>query len=182
LPHLRRAVELEPLNRQYNANLGQGLGVARQDNAAVEQLKKTIEMDPNFGQAHNQLATVYLFMGRYDLYFPESIEAQRLYGDKEELAITEEAARIFAKSGFQAAWSRQIQLHIELSKRRFVDPAFIAYDYARLGDKEQAFLWLEKALAVRSVGLQVVKVIPQLGPWHADPRYINILKQLNLPQ
>jgi len=41
ISHLRRAVELDPLNLQYNANLGQALGDARQYDVGVEQLKKT---------------------------------------------------------------------------------------------------------------------------------------------
>ena len=40
IPHVRRAVELDPLNLQYQANLGQVLGNARQDDAALAQLKK----------------------------------------------------------------------------------------------------------------------------------------------
>ena len=46
LYHLQRAVELEPLNLQYNANLGQGLSNAGQFDEAVAQLKKTIENRP----------------------------------------------------------------------------------------------------------------------------------------
>jgi len=182
LPHLRRAVELEPLNLQFNSNLGQGLGVARQYDAAVEQLKKTIKMEPNFAQAHGQLCGVYRAMGRYDLFYAELITAQHLFDDKEELAISEDASRVFAKSGFKAALARQIQLHVELSKHRYVDPTIVAYDYADLGDKEQTFIWLRKSLAERAGGLQVIKTIPGLEKWHSDPQYIDILKQLNLPQ
>ena len=38
----------------------------------------------------------------------------------------------------------------ELAKRRYVDPAEIAYDYASLGDKQQTFAWLDKAAAEKS--------------------------------
>src|SRR5262249_22407605 len=134
LPHLRRAVELEPLNLQFNSNYGQGLSVARQYDAAIEQLKKTIQMDPNFAQAHGQLVGVYRNMQRYDLYYPELIETQRLFNDKNQLAIAEECARVSAKSGAKAALAREAQLQVELSKRQYVDPALIAYDYADVGD------------------------------------------------
>jgi TolB-like protein/Tfp pilus assembly protein PilF len=182
LSHLRRAVELDPLNLQYNANLGQGLCVARQSDNGVEQLKKTVEMDTNFGQGHNQLASCYREMGRYALYYEQYKLAQRLFEDKEELAIAEEASRVFAKSGFRAALARQVQMHVELSKHRYVDPASIAYDFAELGDEEQTFLWLSKALNDRCAGLQVIKSIPALDNWHSEPRYMELLKQLNLPQ
>ena len=75
-------------------------------------------------------------MGRYDLSFEETKTVNRLFNDREELAIVEEAARVYAKSGYKAALLRQIGLHEELSKRRYFDPAFMAMDYADLGDRK----------------------------------------------
>ena len=49
ISHFRRATELDPLNLMYNTNLGQGFENARQYEASLEQLKKALDMDPNFG-------------------------------------------------------------------------------------------------------------------------------------
>jgi hypothetical protein len=81
-----------------------------------------------------------------------------------------------------AAQTRRTQLHVELSKRSYVDPSLIAYDYSEIGDKEQTFYWLDKALAEKAASLQVLKSVITLDPWHSDPRYIHLLKELNLPQ
>ena len=170
VPHLQRAVELEPLNLQFNTNLGQGLGIARQYDAAVDQLKKTIQMDPNFAQAHAQLSNVYRNMKQYDLHFEEEEQAQRLYNDKDEMAIVSEVIPIYKKSGFMPAQKRRAQLHAELSKRRYLDPASVAYDYADTQDKEKTFFWLDKALAEKAGALQVIKVVPGLDNWRSDPR------------
>ena len=70
----------------------------------------------------------------------------------------------------------------ELGKRRYQDPAEIAYLYASIGDKEQAFAWLDKARAEKSSGVEPVKIVRALDQWHNDPRYIDLLKQLGLPQ
>ena len=56
-----------------------------------------------------------------------------------------------------------------LAKRRYVDFSDIAYDYADLGDKEQTFIWLDKALADKAGGLEDVKIVPSLDPWPSDP-------------
>ena len=69
-----------------------------------------------------------------------------------------------------------------LAKRRYVDPAEIAYAYAELGDKEQTFAWLDKALAEKSENLEFIKVFRPLDPWRTDPRYIELLKKMGLPQ
>ena len=77
---------------------------------------------------------------------------------------------------------REIELRKQLAKRRYVDPAHVAYLYARLGDKEQTFAWLDKALAEKASGLEDVKIARDLDQWHSDPRYIELLKKMGLPQ
>ena len=178
ISHLRRAVELDPLNLQYNANLGQALGDARQYDVGVEQLKKTLEMDPNYAQAHSQLARMYLNTGKYDLWLDEWKKSTTLYKQTDELAIAEEVARVYSKSGFKPAKLREIEMRKLLAKRRYVDPTDIAYDYADVGDKEQTFLWLDKAVAERSGGLEFIKIVPPLDAWRSDPRYLDLLKRI----
>ncbi len=182
LAHLRRAVELDPLNLQYQCNLGQILANAGQYDAGVEQLKKALEMDPNFSYAHVELRTIYRDWGKEDLAMAEWMRFATIDNDPDELAIVRDAGAVYAKSGAKAAIAREIELRKQLAKRIYVDPATIAYEYARLGDKEQTFEWLDKAAAEKSSGLQPVKIVRPLQQWHSDPRYINLLKKLGLPQ
>jgi serine/threonine protein kinase/Tfp pilus assembly protein PilF len=182
ISHLRRAVELDPLNLQYQANLGQVLANAGQTDAALEQLKKPMEMDPNFSYGHVELRIMYRDLGKYDLSLEEWKKYATLDDDREELAIAEDAAGVYAKSGIKAAVAREIGLRKQLTKRRYVDPSEIAYAYAFLGDKEQTFAWLDKARAEKAGGLEAVKTVRPLEQWHSDPRYVDLLKQLGLPQ
>jgi eukaryotic-like serine/threonine-protein kinase len=182
LAHMRRAVELDPLNLQYQSNLGQALANAGQDDAAIEQLKKTMEMDPNFSYVHVELRQIYRDQGKYDLSMQEWKRYAALNNDPEEMAIAADCANIYAKSGVKAAIAREIEMKKELGKRRYQDPSEIAYLYAQLGDKEQTFAWLDKARAERAGGLEPVKIVRALEPWHSDPRFIALLKDLGLPQ
>ena len=182
ISHLRRAVELDPLNLQYNSNLGQILCNARQFDACIDQLNKTLEIDANFAYAHSMLRVAYRDIGKYDLSLEHWRKSATLSNDRDDLAIAEEATKVFAQSGMRASMERQIELKKQLAKRRYVDPADIAYDYSFLGDKEQTFAWLDKARAEKSGQLQNIKVVRSLDPWHSDPRYLDLLKQLGLPQ
>lgn len=182
LTHVRRALELDPLNLQFNTNLGQLLCNAREYDKCIEQLKKTLDIDPNFAYAHAMLRIAYRETGKFELSLEEWKKSATLANDQDELAIAEEAARVYAKSGIKAAQEREIELKKQLAKRRYVDPAEIAYDYADLGDKEQTFAWLDKARAEKSGALENVKIIRQLEKWHSDPRYAELLKQLGLPE
>ena len=182
ISHLRRAVELDPLNLQYNSNLGQVLCNAHQYEACIDQLKKTLEMDANFSYAHSMLRVAYRDIGKYDLSLEQWRKYATLANDQEELAIAEDAAKVYAHSGLKASIEREIELKKQLAKRRYVDPGEIAYDYASLGEKEQTFAWLDKARAEKSGELESIKVIRPLEQWHSDPRYLDLLKQLGLPQ
>jgi serine/threonine protein kinase/Tfp pilus assembly protein PilF len=182
IPHLRRAIELDPLNLQYQCNLGQVLANAGQVDAALEQLKKALEMDPNFSYAHAELRQIYRDAGKYDLAMEEWKKYAALNNDPEEVAIAQDAAAVYAKSGAKAALAREVELRKQLAERRYADPSEIAYLYAALGDKEQTFAWLDKALAEKSGGLEPVKIVRALNQWHRDPRYVDLLNQLGLPQ
>jgi hypothetical protein len=98
------------------------------------------------------------------------------------LAQQEAAARGFAASGIKGALRNSISVQLERSKRKFVDPSQIAYNYAALGDPDKAFEFLDKAVAVKAAGLQPIKVTKSMDPYRKDPRYIDLLKRMNLPQ
>ena len=63
--------------------------------------------------------------------------------------------------------------------------AGIAYQIAQVhawrGEKDQAFRWLEKGLAVRDAGITYIKFDPLISSLRSDPRYAALLKKLNLP-
>ncbi len=136
----------------------------------MEQLKKTLEMDPNYAQAVSQLSREYFDMGKYDLWLETWKKSMVLFQRPDELAIAEDVSRVYSKSGFKPALLRGIEMRKQLANHRYVDPADIAYDYAALGDKEQTFAWLDKAAAEKSGGLEVIKVVPAMDPWRSDPR------------
>ena len=69
----------------------------------------------------------------------------------------------------------------ELSNKRYVPSASFAIIYVGLGDKEQAFTWLEKAYEERS-RLPMLKIDPIWDPLRADPRFKELLRRIGLPQ
>ena len=183
LAEIKRAVELDPLNLKYSDNLGQTYQGGRRYDLAIEQFKKTFDMDPNFASAHGDLAYTYFEMGKYDLWLHEWKKAAVLFNDQEEMAIADDVASVYAKSGLQAAISKDVVLRKQLAARRYVDPDFIAYDYAALGNKDQAFYWLEKAYVEKAGGLLYVKTESRvMEVLRSDPRYADLLKRMGLPQ
>ena len=59
-------------------------------------------------------------------------------------------------------------------------PGYIAMTCALLGDKEQAFAWLDRALARRDAAVVWAKTNYYLRSLHGDPRWNEFLGKLGL--
>jgi eukaryotic-like serine/threonine-protein kinase len=180
LVQFNRALEIDPLNLTYNTNLATAYSSARRYDSALEQFRKTIEMDSSYASAHDNLGQTYFDMGKYDLWLEEWKKAEALYPDPDELAIAEEAARVYAKSGSRDAIKRVAELREQLAQRRYVDRTWIAFLYATIGEKDQAFHWLDKAYSQKSEGLELIKVVKSMDALRSDPRYTFLLKRMGL--
>jgi eukaryotic-like serine/threonine-protein kinase len=183
LLHSQRGVELEPLNLNANDNLAGEYFLSNQFELAIEQDKKTLEIDPNFPSAHRTLSDAYFYTGKYDLWLEEWEKTERLNNDSDALALVEAAKREYPKSGYRGALQRVIALEDEQRKRIYIDPAWIAAQYAELGEKNQGFAWLEKAFAEKSgfIGSNL-KAYPAFDSLRSDPRYADLLRRMGLPQ
>jgi hypothetical protein len=69
----------------------------------------------------------------------------------------------------------------ELSKTSYVMAYWIALIHASLGEKDQAFHWLEMSYQERSPTLSFLRIDPRLDALRSDPRFDNHLRRLNLP-
>jgi hypothetical protein len=90
------------------------------------------------------------------------------------------SAKTHCECGFTCRCHR-VAIEEEQAKRIYVDPAWIAGDYAVLGDKDRAFSWLEKAYREKSGGLPFIKSAPVFDSLQSDPRYADFLKRMGLP-
>jgi len=62
------------------------------------------------------------------------------------------------------------------------NPVHIAISHARMGDREGAFKWLEKAYDQRISIITNINIEPELEPLHGDPRWDDLLKRIGLPK
>ena len=145
----------------------------------MEQFKKTAEIDSS-ANIHGNLSLTAFDMGNHDLWLQEWRKSAEANEDHEDLAIADETAKVYAKSGFRPAMLRRIEMEQQLAKRRYVDPAIVAFDYASLDMREPTFTWLEKGYAEKSESMQYVKIVKALDRYRSDPRFADLLKRMNL--
>ena len=89
-----------------------------------------------------------------------------------------ELKHAFAKSGYKGFRQRRIE---QLKSQKEVPSALIARSYARLGDKEKAFEWLEKAYTERNDLVLRLKEDPSYDILRSDQRYADLLRRIGLP-
>jgi hypothetical protein len=154
--------------------------VARQDDRALAQFHKTVELDPNFAEVHGFLADTYRFDGKYELWLEEWKKEAQLRADDGSLDIADEVEKMYKQSGYKAATQKKVELLQQLSKRRYVDPGDIAQEYAVLGDTDNCFLWWNRAADTKANSLRRLRYSRAMDAYRSDPRYIALLKRMGL--
>ena len=183
----KRATEVDPLSLPASALLGNMYIDAGRPDEAIAQLQRTLGMDKNFARAHGYLAAAYLAKEMYE----DAIEEfKKGYALSARYSPEEAARRVtmlkngYQKSGAKGYWEKNLELRIESAKRgSMVSPTAMAQAYARTGDKDRAFEWLEKAYTERDQYLFYnLKVEKDFDSLRSDPRYANLLQRIGLPQ
>jgi tetratricopeptide (TPR) repeat protein len=179
MSELRRAHELDPLSPIINTELGWAFLWSRQYDHAIEQLRKTLELDPNFPRALEQLGEAYALQGKLAEAVEELIKAESIYGtSSNEIKTLREG---FLVSGWEGYLRKQLDLAIKDAKLHGISAGYIATMYARLGNKEEAFKWLEKAYEAHEGEMGGLKVNPHWDNLRADPRFANLIRRVGLP-
>ena len=178
----QHAIDLEPLSLRYNQSWARILLFLRQYDRAIDQFHKTLELDPNFPPAHEWLGYAYEQKGMKREAVSEWAKALSSSGAGEQASNLE---RTYAASGFEVAVKALAQYRLERInekvKRGEYVPAFeYVIAYMRLGDKEQAFAWLDKALQERNQFALDVKVNPLYDKLREDPRFQDIVRKSGL--
>jgi tetratricopeptide (TPR) repeat protein len=120
--------------------------VARQFDKAIQQLRKTIEMDQTFYYTHRLLGEAYEIKGSFEEAIGEYRKARELNDDLRVLAYLAHAYAISGNRGEALKTLAQLQ---ESSKQRYVPPYRFAVVYAGLAENDQAFHWLEQGFQNR---------------------------------
>jgi serine/threonine-protein kinase len=175
---LEQAQQLDPLSLIINASLARfGYFYAGQCDRAVEQFRKTLDIDTDFWIAHLWLGYVHARTGKLDEAITSFITARRLDDNPETLAGLGHA---HARAG-QVKKARECLSELEaVAKLRYVSPILSAVIHAALGEKDQAFVYLEKSYEDRIQWLSEIRFDPLFEPLRSDSRYSELLGRIGL--
>jgi TolB-like protein/class 3 adenylate cyclase/Tfp pilus assembly protein PilF len=177
---MQRALALDPLSPRFGFSSGRLRFFTRQYDTAIEQYRKTLELDPNFPPVHEGLGYAYEKKGMQKEAIEEWVKALTLTGEKEEASILQQT---YAMSGFEAAVRKSAEkklegLNAKLARGEYVPAAEFVRICIRAGEKEQAFVWLAKAVQERNRLAWEIKINPLFDPLRSDPRFEALVQKV----
>jgi eukaryotic-like serine/threonine-protein kinase len=175
LAEIRQAHTLDPLSPIINTQLGWILTIARQPDAAIEQLRRTIEMSPRFVQAYTNLGIAYDVIGDHHATLAAFRQAVEVGGGTDpQLWI----ARQLALLGRQAEARSELARLLPVAQKGQASVSTVALVYIALGEVERGLYWLQRGCGLKSVG---PAIYPPFDPVRSDPRFVAIMKCMELP-
>jgi hypothetical protein len=118
--------------------------------------------------------------------YPEVIKEWKLYGklsgDKEQSEFASALEQGFRSAGWKRALTKGIEIRQAQRKNGYSSAYKVAQLYADLGNKDQAFKWLDTAYRERDFNLIGLKTDFLLDPLRSDPRFAELVRKVGLPQ
>lgn len=184
LTEARRARELDPLSIIPIRRVGAILNIARRYDQALSEWRRALEIDPNYLLVTVDLGRAYVRKGMYKEGIMQLEKANALLkGAPGGSAVGEGwLGNAYALAGRKIEALKIADLLKERAKRMYVSPLNIAMIYTGLGEKDQAFQWLQKAFEVRDYDMILLKVHPIWDPLRSDARFQDLLRRMNFPK
>jgi TolB-like protein len=169
LAELKRAVELDPLSLIINSNLGVAYIHSGRLDDAVTQLRKTIELDGSFYYAHYNLALALELKGAIREAIGEYQKTISLSDDAVPLGML---GRLYGVQGQKEEAQKILQQLLRRREQGYIPAYSVALVYLGLGDRNEAFNWLETGYREHDgFNIGPIRIDPLLASLHSDPKF-----------
>jgi TolB-like protein/Tfp pilus assembly protein PilF len=174
----KRGVDLDPTNLILNNEYTWAYYLSHRFDEAILLYKKNLELDPNFYFSSYELVQSYEEKRMFNEALAEINRVKGLSGDWSY--IVSELGCVYAATGNGTEATKIIEELKTRTAREYIDPVLIAYIYMLLGEKDEAFVWLERGFQEKAGLMPWLKVEPKVDPLRSDPRFIDLLRRMGL--
>ena len=174
----RHAKVLDPVSLPARSNTATALYYCRQYDQAIEECLQVLEIDCNFARTYEDLGRIYREKGMRR----EAIAAFKravTYSGRGSAYIAE-LAHTYASAGRRRDALQLLRELTERARKRHVSSYAFALIYIGMGNKDQAFAWLDKAYYERASALPFLKTNPSFAKLRSDPRFYDLLRRMSL--
>jgi tetratricopeptide (TPR) repeat protein len=180
LYHIKRVQGLDPGSPIINTQVGMCYSAIRQWDQAIEAFRRALLIDEGSWRARSGLAGAYFEKGMYEEFFAEIEKAKDLYEGWNPW-IESCIGIFYARRGRTEGAQNVLNDLLERSKQQYVPPMIIGRFYLNIGEIDQAFDWLKRALEERDpVLLWLGLLSKRLASLRSDPRYIEVMEKTGL--
>ncbi len=176
LAEIQTAQTISPGTVMYSRDRGRILYYARRYDESIEEFKRALEMSEDFGSVWGQLWLAYEAKGDYAMAYDTRLK-HKIAGKDTDI---EEYKKLYETEGLPGIWRRELAS----SKQHEDRPGTNFYAMARLciylGDKEQAFEYLERTFEKRQFQMAMLNIDPALDPIRDDPRFAQLVERVGL--
>jgi TolB-like protein/tetratricopeptide (TPR) repeat protein len=178
LRQLECGLEFDPLSQTLHCWLSVVLWLARDYDRAMREARVYQDLSPDFFLPPMMIGNIYRDSGR----FPEAIAAER------------HAVELSGGTPYTLGWlglalgqsgntaeARSLLLQLKaMAAQAYVLPTCFAWTHIGLGEIDEAFHWMARAIDERDPTILALKTLPYLDPLRGDSRYLALLRQMNL--
>ena len=169
LKEVETAQELAPGTVRHERDRGRILYYSRHYDEAIVQFTRSLELNKDAGASW--LSRAYEMKGDYAGAFDAFLKSQK---DSQRI----EAYRaVYQTAGWRGVQWKFLEFSkLDEQKGERINHYQIAIAFAQLGEKAQAFAYLNKVVQERSWQIAPLSVDPQIDPLRGDPRFDELLR------
>lgn len=175
---LEHALELDPLSLDIRTWLAIMHFLGRHSDRAIEQAQRVLDLEPDHFLPHHLFGYAYLGMQKFE----ESAAAFRQAAELSRGWLIDVAFHGLALGlGGHATEAKAVLDRLQrVATEQYVPPTCFAWIHLGLGNIDEAFLWMDRAVDAPDRLIEPIKTYPFLESVRSDPRFAVLLSKMNL--
>ena len=175
----QRALELDPLSATTISHAATHYLYSGELGKAIELYEKVLSVEPDNSFAIGNLGICHLRQGMFDLAVEEVKKSIEMEGGGSPNSLAD-LPYVLSKAGRTDEAKKVVSDLVKHYEERGSGAASVARGYAAIGDKDEAFKWMERAYEEHSPLLRSFVVDFNFEGMHLDPRFKAFIKKLGL--
>ena len=176
----RLTLQIDPLSPMINLLMGFVYWIIHRYDLLLEQAQRLFELESNFFGTYWLLAWAHWSQGMHEAAIADLRKAVTLGGGPLQLA---DLGCLLGRVGRKTEAQRVLEELKEMATRRYVQPAYLGFLHASLGNHDQAFACFAQGMEHENASVALIAeycVCAGLDDLRADPRFPALLKKIGI--
>jgi serine/threonine protein kinase/Tfp pilus assembly protein PilF len=179
IARMKKSQDLDPLSLIISVAIGWAFYNDRRYDDAIEQLRRTVELDPNYPVTYWIMGLLHRKMGRFEPAIADGEKGVQLSGGS--ILMRAALAQTFAAAGKKKNAIQILDELTKLARQKYVASYYLAGIHIGLGEDDLALEYLQKSFEEHSHWLIYLHMDPGMDSLRSNPRFQDLLRRVGLP-